>query len=293
MNVGFIGLGKMGKPMARNLLKKGFPLVIHNRSRGVVDELAREGATAASSPGEVASRSDVVLTCLPTPEAVESVYLGQDGLVSAARRGQILIDHSTVGPGTSRKLHAAAAEKEAAFLDAPISGGVPRAEAGTLTIMVGGEEQPFEHARPVLEAMGEKVVLVGGPGIGSVVKLTNQLLVGIHTAAAVEALVFGVKAGSDPRVLLEVIGTGFGASAMLNRTVPMVIERRFGSATDVGILCKDLSLIGDLAREISTRLLMGAVAEQVFEEGKGLGLGNNDIVSLVQPLERIAGIEVR
>ncbi len=293
MRVGFIGLGKMGKPMAINLLKHGFTLTVHNRSRGAVEELAAMGATPASSPAAVADASDVVLTCLPAPEAVEQVYLGPDGIIQATRQGQILADHSTVAPATSLKMLSAALEKGAGFLDAPISGGVPRAEAGTLTIMVGGEAEAFERAKPVFDALGDKVVLVGGPGTGSVVKLTNQLLVGIHTAAAVEALVFGAKAGADPRVLLDVIGTSFGASEMFNRTVPMVLERKFESATDVRILCKDLSLITGLGKELSVRLLMGGLAEQLFAEGKGLGLGNNDIVSLVQPLERIAGIEVR
>ncbi|MCL4370803.1 MAG: NAD(P)-dependent oxidoreductase [Chloroflexi bacterium] len=293
MKVGFIGLGKMGKPMAINLLKSGFELRVHNRSRAVVDELAAMGAAPAFSPREVALEADVVLTCLPTPEAVEAVYLGPEGLVPATRPDQILIDHSTVSPTTSRKLFQAVREKGAHFLDAPISGGVPRAEAGTLTIMVGGDEGVFHRAMPVLQAMGDKVVLVGGPGVGSVVKLTNQLLVGIHTAAAVEALVFGVKGGADPRVLLDVIGSSFGASAMFNRTVPMVLARQFGSATDVGILSKDMGLITRLGKELSCRLLMGAVAEQLFDEGVGLGLAHNDMVSLVEPLEKIAGVEVK
>ncbi len=293
MKVGFIGLGKMGKPMAINLLKSGFELRVHNRSRAVVDELAAMGAAPAFSPREVALEADVVLTCLPTPEAVEAVYLGPEGLVPATRPDQILIDHSTVSPTTSRKLFQAAREKGVHFLDAPISGGVPRAEAGTLTIMVGGDEGVFHRAMPVLQAMGDKVVLVGGPGVGSVVKLTNQLLVGIHTAAAVEALVFGVKGGADPRVLLDVIGSSFGASAMFNRTVPMVLARQFGSATDVGILSKDMGLITRLGKELSCRLLMGAVAEQLFDEGVGLGLAHNDMVSLVEPLEKIAGVEVK
>ncbi len=293
MRVGFIGLGKMGKPMAISLMKKGFDLTVHNRSRAVVDELAAMGASPAGSPEEVVRESEMVLTCLPTPEAVETVYLGPKGLLPAVRAGQILVDHSTVSPVTSRKLFAAAGEREAYFLDAPISGGVPRAEAGTLTIMVGGEEGVFQRARPLLEAMANKVVLVGGPGVGSVVKLTNQLLVGVHTVAALEALVFGVKGGADPRVLLDVIGSSFGASAMFSRTVPMVLERQFGSATDVGILSKDMGLITRLGKDLSCRLMMGAVAEQLFDEGVGLGLARNDMVSLVEPLERIAGVEVK
>ncbi len=293
MKVGFIGLGKMGKPMAMNLMRKGYALTVHNRSRAVVEELAALGATPATSPREVVLATEVVLTCLPTPEAVETVYLGPDGLVPAARPDQVLVDHSTVSPVTSRRLFAAAQEKGAHFLDAPISGGVPRAVDGTLTVMVGGEAAIFHRVEPLFEAMGSKVVLAGGPGVGSVVKLVNQLLVGIHTAAALEALVFGVKAGADPRVLQDVIGSSFGASAMFNRTVPMVLARQFGSATDVGILSKDLGLITRLGKAISARLLLGAVAEQVFDEGVGLGLANNDMVSLVEPLERIAGVEVK
>ncbi len=293
MRIGFIGLGKMGKPMAINLMEKGHALTVHNRSRGVVEELSRQGATPANSPKEVAEATEMVLTCLPTPQAVEQVYLGPDGLIPAARVGQILVDHSTVSPDTSRNLHATTTEKGAAFLDAPISGGVPRAEARTLTIMVGGEEEVFQRAKPVLETMGERVLLVGGPGVGSVVKLVNQLLVGIHAAAAAEALVFGVKAGADPRVLLDVIGSSFGASAMFNRTVPMVLARQFGSATDVGILNKDMGLITRLAKELSARLLLGSTAEQIYVEGVGLGMAKQDIVSLVLPLERIAGVEVK
>ncbi|MHB0869261.1 MAG: NAD(P)-dependent oxidoreductase [Chloroflexota bacterium] len=292
MKLGFIGLGKMGRPIAINLMKKGFALTVHNRSRAVVDELAAMGASPASSPREVTRASEVVLTCLPTPESVEAVYLGPEGIIPAARPDQILVDLSTVSPTTSRKLFAAAQGRGAHFLDAPISGGVPRAEEASLTVMVGGEVEVFLRAKPVFEKMGKKVVLVGGSGAGSVVKLVNQLLVGVHTAAAVEALVFGVKAGADPSVLLDVIGSSFGASAMFNRVVPMVLARQFGSATDVGILSKDLGLITRLGKELSTRLLMGAVAEQVFDEGVGLGLANHDMASLVEPLERIAGVEV-
>jgi 3-hydroxyisobutyrate dehydrogenase-like beta-hydroxyacid dehydrogenase len=293
VKVGFIGLGKMGRPMSINLLRKGFSLAVHNRSRGVVGDLAAMGATPVNSPRELAGDSGVVLTCLPAPAAVEEVYLGADGLIAGCWAGQILVDCSTVSPETSRALFAAAAVRGAHFLDAPISGGVPRAEAATLTIMVGGEADAFQRARPVFDALGNRVVHVGPSGAGSVVKLTNQLLVGIHTAAAAEALVFGVKAGADPHALLEIIGSSFGSSAMFERTVPMVLERRFESATDVRILSKDLQLITRLGKEVSTRLLLGAVAEQIYDEAVGLGLGNNDIASLVQPLERIAGIEVR
>jgi len=293
MKVGFIGLGRMGKPMAINLIRKGFDLTVHNRSQAVVEELSALGADVAASPADVVVATEVVLTCLPSPETVESVYLGTSGLLPASRSGQILVDHSTVSPQSSRRIHALAAERGVDFLDAPISGGVPRAEDATLTIMVGGDAKVLRRVERLFSALGDRVVHVGGPGTGSVVKLVNQLLVGVHTLAALEALVFGVKAGADPQKLLEVVESSFGASAMFSRAVPMVLERQFGSATDVRILSKDMGLITELAKELPVRLLLGALAEQLFDEGMGLGLGNNDIVSLVQPLERIAGVEVK
>ncbi len=293
MKVGFIGLGRMGRPMATNLIAKGVDLIVHNRSRAVVDQLSALGADSATTPAEVAGAADVVLTCLPSPEAVELVYLGADGILPASRPGQVLVDHSTVGPQTSRKLHRLALERGVDFLDAPISGGVPRAENGTLTIMVGGDAKALRKVEQLFSLLGNNVVHVGGPGAGSVVKLVNQLLVGVHTLVALEALVFGVKAGADPRKLQEVVETSFGHSAMFSRSIPMVLDRQFGSATDVRILAKDMGLITEMAKELPVRLLFGALAEQLYLEGMGLGLGNNDIVSLVQPLERVAGVEVR
>lgn len=293
MRVGFIGLGKMGRPMATNLLKNGFHVTVHNRSRGVVDDMARLGAAPAASPAEVAAASDIVLTCLPSPEAVEMIHLGAEGLMASGRPGLILIDHSTVSLETSLKLHEAAREKGIDFLDAPISGGVPRAENGSLTIMVGGDPEAFQKAEPVLRALGDRVVQVGKPGAGTVVKLVNQLLVGVHTAVAAEALVFGVKAGADPRALLDVIGTSFGASAMFNRTASLALQGGYDSGTDVRILKKDMALITDLGRHLGARMLLSNLAEQLFGEADALGYGYNDMISLIKPLERIAGVEVK
>ncbi|MBI3966414.1 MAG: NAD(P)-dependent oxidoreductase, partial [Chloroflexi bacterium] len=250
MRVGFVGLGKMGRPMASHLVKAGFALTVHSRSRGPVDELVRLGAAAADSPGAVAEATDVVLTCLPTPAIVEQVFLGEKGIVPATRSGQILIDHSTVGPATSRRIAAAAQERGADFLDAPVSGGVVGAQNATLTMMIGGDAATLERALPVLQAMGKNIKRVGDNGQGSVVKLVNQLLVAIHVAAAVEGVVLGVKAGADPRVIHEVIGTSFGASAMLNRTIPMMVDRNFVAGTSIALLLKDLGLIGDVAGEL-------------------------------------------
>ena len=293
MNVGFIGLGKMGRPMTRHLLDAGFTVTVHNRSRAAVDELAAVGARPATTPAEVSQASDVVLTCLTNTPSVEDVYFGRNGLIEAARPGQILVDHSTVSPTTSRQCAEGARKHGADFLDAPVSGGPAGAQAGTLTIMVGGEEATFDRARPVFEAMGKNIRRVGPTGSGSTIKLANQLLVAIHTAAAAEAMILGTKAGADPRVMLDVLKTSFGGSAMLSRNVPMMLERNFAAGTSVNVVLKDLGLINDLSAELSVRTLLGAVASQVFREGRALGLGDDDMAGLIRVLEREVDVEIR
>ena len=290
--VGFIGLGKMGRPMTQQLLKAGFEVTVHNRSRGVVDEVAREGVTPASSPAEVAQAADFVLTCLPSPATVEDVYLGDDGIAAGGRPGQVWIDHSTVSPRTNERCAAAASEKGAAFLDAPVSGGPAGAQGATLTIMVGGDAATFERALPLFEAMGKNIKHCGGQGTGTIVKLVNQLLVGVHTVAAVEGFVMGVKAGADPKVMLELLGTSFGASAMLNRHVPLMLQRKFDPATPVNLLLKDLGLIHTFGQELGVRLLLTSSSLELFKEARQLGLGDQDMSAMVQPAERIAGVEV-
>lgn len=292
LRVGFSGLGRMGRPMAANLLRAGFTLVVHNRSRGAVDALTAKGARAADRPEQVAAASDVVLTCLPDPRAVEEVYLGSHGLVGAARNGHIFVDTSTVGPDTSRHLGKVLAGRGASFLDAPVSGGVAGAEAASLTIMVGGDAEAFERVRPVLAALGEKLHHVGPSGSGTVVKLANQLLVGIHVAAVAEAMVLGVKAGADPRAMLEVISTSYGGSRMLERVVPLLLERRFDGGTPVDLIRKDLGLIADLAAQLDVPLAVGDAARSVFDTASAADHGGMDMAAVALPLERLAGVEV-
>jgi 3-hydroxyisobutyrate dehydrogenase len=293
VRVGVIGLGKMGRPMALNLLKAGHELTVYNRSQAVVQELAAAGAKPATGPADVSASADVVLTVLPTLQSVEEIYLGADGLATNVRPGQTLIDHSTVSPDLSRRIAEAARGRGAGFLDAPVSGGPARAEDGSLTIMVGGDSETFERAQPVLSILGQNVRLCGPSGAGTVVKLVNQLLVGIHTAAAAEALVFGTKAGADPQVLLDVIGSSFGGSTMLNRNAPLIMQRKFEPATSIRLLLKDLGLIHDLGDDLDVRLLLSALSEQLFIEARALGLQDNDMSAIVIPLERLAGVEVR
>ncbi len=294
LRVGFIGLGKMGRPMALNLLRKGFPLTVSNRSRGVVDELAGKGATPAASPAEVASRSDVVCLCLPFPATVEEVVLGRQGVIEGLHPGATVVDFSTIGPSTCRQVAAALAEREATYHDAPVSGGTTGAEAGTLTIMVGGEKTSFERVLPVLQAVGSKIVYAGPVGAGAVVKLMNQLLVGINLAGAAEAMVLGTKAGVAPQVLYDTIAAATGNSFQLQRNFPdLIFKGNFAPMFSIDLMHKDLALGVELGRESRVRLLLGALALQVFEEAREFGVGAEDIAAVIKPLERLAGVEVR
>jgi 3-hydroxyisobutyrate dehydrogenase/2-hydroxy-3-oxopropionate reductase len=293
MKVGFVGLGRMGRPMTENLLKNGFEVTVHNRSRGVVDELVKQGAKAAGLPRGVVEAADVVMTALPTVETVEEVYLGEDGLIPNARQGQVLIDCSTVGPETTRKCYEAARAKGVGFLDGPMSGGPAGATGGTLTYMIGGDADVFERAKPVFEATGKNIHHVGQSGAGTVVKLVNQLLVAIHTSAASEALAFAVKAGASPVAVQEVIGSSFGGSAMLNRNTPLIVKRDFEGKTSINLILKDLGLIGGVGRDIGARMLMTSLAQEIFKEARALGNGDNDMCSTVLTLEQIMGIEVK
>ena len=287
--IGFVGLGKMGRPMVERLLGAGFTVRVHNRSRAAVDALAAKGASAAASAGEVAANADVVLTALPTPDAVESVYRE---LADKAREGMLFADHSTVSVEQSRATAELLAEKRCAFLDAPVSGGPMGAQSGTLTVMCGGEQAAFDRALPVFRAFGKNIRLCGGAGAGQIVKLVNQLLVGVHTAAIAEAAVFGAKLGADAKTLLEIIGTSYGGSTMMTRHMPRFIARDFSPATPMTLILKDLGLIHDQAKGAGVPLLLGALAEQRFVEAVARGLGGEDMSALVRLWEDAAGVKV-
>lgn len=292
LRVGVIGLGKMGQPMTRNLIEKGFTVVVHNRSAAATNKLVDEGATDGANPMGVAAAADVIITSLPDPAAVRTVYLDPDGLVESAHEGQVYVDTSTVDPGLSRELAERLGGKGAAFLDAPVSGGVAGAEAGSLTIMVGGDAAAFERVTPVLAAIGQKLHHVGPSGSGTVIKLANQLLVGINMAAVAEALVLGVKAGADPAKMLEVLSTSFGGSRMLDRGVPLIIDRNFAGGTPVDLIRKDLGLIADLADQLGVPLATGIQARSVFDRAHDADHGAEDMTAVVLPIEQDAGVEV-
>lgn len=287
--IGFIGLGKMGMPMAARLLQAGHAVHVFNRSRGAMDALAKQGAQPAASAADAAQRAEVILTALPTQETVEQVF---EELAASARAGQVYADHSTVSLATNRRCAERLLARGAKFLDAPVSGGPAGAKAGTLTVMTGGEQGAFEVALPVFQAFGKNIRLCGPVGSGQAVKLVNQLLVGVHTAAIAEAAVLGVKLGADPQTVLELIGTSFGGSTMMTRNLPRFISRDFSAATSVRLLLKDLGIIHDEAKAAQVPLLLGALAEQRFLEAMGRGFAEEDMASLVKLWEEPAGATV-
>ncbi len=290
MELGFIGLGKMGRPMVARLLAAGHRVHVYNRSRAAVDELASQGASPAADAEEVARRSQAVMTALPTIDAVLSTY---ETLADIAKRDQIFVDHSTVSTDINRACAAKLDSRGAFFLDAPVSGGPGGAANGTLTVMVGGDEATFQRMLPVFQAFCKNIKLCGPIGAGQAVKLVNQLLVGINTAAVAEAVVFGAKLGADPRVVLELIGTSFGGSTMMTRNLPRMMKRDFTAATSVRLLLKDLGIIHDEARTLGVPLLLGLLAEQRFLEADARGWGQLDMAALVQLWEEPAGTQVR
>lgn len=290
-DLGFIGLGRMGLHMARNLLKGGHTLTVHNRSRGAVASLVNEGARGAGSPRAVAEQARVLFLCLPTPADVEAVVRQA---LEGAREGDIIVDHSTIGASDARRMAGLCEDRSVQFLDAPISGGPWGAQAGTLTIMCGGRREAYEAVLPFLQLEGRQLHLLGPVGAGSVVKLCNNLLVGIHTAAMAEAFVLGVRAGVDPKALYEIISSATGGSKQIERNIPkFVFPGNFAAAFSIEHLHKDIALAVQLGREHQVRMLLGAMTQQVLEEARAAGYAGDDIAALIRPLEELTGVQVR
>jgi len=292
--IGLIGLGIMGKPMARNLVKAGFELVVHNRSRGAVDELTAESGsiTAANSPREVAEQVDVIITMLPDSPDVDAVVFGAGGLLEGMSSGKLLIDMSTIAPATAIAVNDALKERGASALDAPVSGGDTGAIAGTLSIMVGGDAADFDRATPYLEAMGKTIVHVGGPGAGQTVKACNQIVVAIHYAALSEALVLGTKAGVDPQKIVQVLNGGLAASRVMEMRGASMIEHNFEPGFRINLHRKDLGIAASTARENNVPLPMTALVTQMMESLAARGKGDLDHSALLTLFEELAGHEV-
>ncbi|HLX39309.1 MAG TPA: NAD(P)-dependent oxidoreductase [Ktedonobacteraceae bacterium] len=298
MQVGFIGIGVMGRPMILNLLKAGHAVTIFARhpEKPAVQEVLQAGAKQAPSARAVAMASDIVITMVPNSPQVEEVVAGSQGILEGARKGLIILDMSTIAPSVSRTLAEKAVAQGVHFLDAPVSGGSQGAVNGTLTIMVGGDQQVFEQARPVLEAMGKKenIFYVGPVGSGEVVKLVNNVLCGAIAAAIAESFVLGVKAGADVDTMAKIIGVSTGGSWQLANQFPL---RAFNGSFQPGfmtdLLYKDLGLALDLANESHTPDEMIALTHRLYEKAREAGYGREDYTSLLKVLEQQAGVEVR
>jgi 2-hydroxy-3-oxopropionate reductase len=290
--IGFIGLGIMGKPMARNLMKAGYALVVHNRSRDAVDELVAEGAEAANSPREVAERAQTVITMLPDSPDVRAVVLGPDGLVEAMGEGSLLIDMSTIAPAAALEVGERLAERGAHALDAPVSGGDRGAIAGTLSIMVGGSDEDYERARPIFEVLGKTIVHVGGPGAGQIVKACNQIVVALTYEAVSEALVLGSKAGVDPQRIVEVLCGGLAGNRVLDLRGASMIEHNFQPGFRINLHRKDLGIAIDAGRQYDVPLPVTALVSQMLSSLVVKGRGDLDHSAILTQIEDLAAHQV-
>ncbi|MFZ0979693.1 MAG: NAD(P)-dependent oxidoreductase [Candidatus Acidiferrales bacterium] len=280
-NVGFIGLGLMGKPMSQNLLRAGFPLTVWNRTKSKADDLVRAGAKLAANPREVAAQSDVLITIVSDPPALEEVLFGS-GALEALRKGTILIDSSTVSPDTERRVAAACAERGVDFLDAPVTGGTWGAEKGELVFMVGGEAKVLDRAKPVLEAMGKKFFLLGPNGAGQTVKLGMNLLLALEIDAWAESLALVTKAGVPAERLIEVMQSSMGHARLLDVKTPLMLKNEYPASFPLRLMHKDLRLALELAREHGTRLPAAEAAYATYTVVKDASKDDPDFAAVAR-----------
>lgn len=290
--IGFIGLGIMGKPMARNLMKAGFPLVVHNRSRGPVDELAAEGATPASSPREASEGADAVITMLPDDAIVEEVVLGTGGVMEGMRKGAVLVDMTTVSPMTARTIAATLEQSGMEMLDAPVSGGKEGATEGTLSIMVGGKADVFQCILPAFQAMGKNITHIGDHGAGQVAKAANQIVVALTLEAVAEALIFSQKSGVDPKRVREALLGGYAHSRVLEVHGKRMVERDFRPGGRVRFHKKDIEIVIAMARELGMYLPATALISHLWNAVAAQGGLEWDHSSVIKVLELMSKTEV-
>jgi 2-hydroxy-3-oxopropionate reductase len=293
MKIGFIGLGIMGKPMAKNLLKAGYSLVVNDINKEAVAEVVASGATEAASAKEVAQQSDVVITMLPNSPHVQTVVLGEGGVIEGAKEGLIVVDMSSISPIVSREVAAELAKKGVVMLDAPVSGGEPKAIDGTLAIMVGGPEETFKVVEPILQVMGGSVTLVGEIGSGNTTKLANQIMVAANIAGMSEALVLATKANVDPEKVFKAIRGGLAGSTVLDAKAPLVLEGNFKPGFRIDLHIKDLQNAIDTASSVKTPTPISTSVIEMMRALSSDGKGSDDHGGLVQWYEKEAGIKVR
>ena len=290
--IGFIGLGIMGKPMSRNLLKAGHQLVVFDINPAAMDDLQKSGAHPGASPKDVAAKSDIIITILPNTPIVKAVILGKDGVIEGAQGGAMLVDMSSVSPQASREIATALAQKGVRMIDAPVSGGEPKAVDGTLSIMCGGSQSDFEEMLPVFKAMGSSAVLTGSNGAGSVTKLANQIIVQLNIAAVSEALVLAAKAGVDPELVYKAIRGGLAGSTVMDAKVPMMLDRNFKPGGTLRINIKDIGNVLETSHELGVPLPLTAAVMEILQALKADGMIDLDHSAIVRYYEKLASVEV-
>ena len=291
--IGFIGLGIMGKPMSKNLLKAGYELVVCDVVKAAVDEIVAAGATAVATPKAVAEQADIIITMLPNSPQVKQVILGENGIIEGAKKGTIIIDMSSIAPLVSREVALKLAEKGIEMIDAPVSGGEPKAIDGTLSVMVGGKQEVFDKCFPIIDKMAGSVVLTGDIGAGNVTKLANQIIVAINIAGMSEALVMASKAGVDPEKVYQAIRGGLAGSTVLDAKAPLVLDRKFDPGFRINLHIKDLNNVLETSHEVGVPLPLTAAVMEMMQALKVDGLGNDDHCSLVKYYEKLAHVEVK
>jgi 3-hydroxyisobutyrate dehydrogenase-like beta-hydroxyacid dehydrogenase len=280
--IGFIGLGLMGKPMAQNLLKAGFPLVVWNRTRAKADDLVREGAKVAASPQDAAAQADVLITIISDPPAIEEVIFGRTGALEGLRRGSLFIDSSTISPDLARREAAACAERGVDFLDAPVTGGTWGAEKGELVFMIGGKQEVLDRARPVLESLGKKFFLLGPNGAGQTVKLAMNLILALEVEALAEATALVTHAGVAGERLVEVLQSSMGRSALMDLKAPLILKNDFPASFPLRLMHKDVRLALELAREEGIQLPAGAAALSTYGAVKDASRDDPDYAAVAR-----------
>ena len=288
--VGMIGLGIMGRPMAKNLLKAGYPVVVHSRSQGPVDELVGAGAKRGSSPRDVAAQVDVLITMLPNSPEVELVALGKDGIIEGAKKGLLFIDMSTISPLVSQKVGKALGDKGVRMLDAPVSGGEKGAIDAALSIMVGGEKADFEAALPIFQALGKTITHLGPLGAGGFTKLANQIIVAVNLTALGEALTLAKKAGLDRALTLKALGGGLAGSKCLEQKTSNYVAGTYNPGFKIDLHFKDLGLIMESSRALGIPLPCTAIVQELFNAMRVKGKGGLDHSGIITLLEELAGL---
>lgn len=293
MKIGFIGLGIMGKPMSKNLIKAGYEVVCYNRSPKAVDEVAAAGGIKAGSIAELAAQCDIIITMLPNSPQVAEVALGEGGIADNAKPGTLVVDMSSIAPLAARDIHARLAQKKIKMLDAPVSGGEPKAIDGTLSVMVGGAQADFDLALPILKKMAASVVRVGEIGAGNVAKLANQVVVAVNIAAVAEAVTLAAKAGADPDLVYQAIRGGLAGSTVMDAKVPMMLDRNIKPGFKVDLHIKDMGNVIDTGHGVGAPLPLAAMVMEMMQALKVDGLGDADHSALIRYYEKLANLEVK